>query len=28
VKLASDEKVVGYVDKSNAVIICPVQCGG
>jgi len=27
VKLAEDEKVSGYVDKNNAVIICPVQCG-
>ncbi len=27
VKLASDEKVVGYVDKDKATIICPVQCG-
>ena len=27
VKLAEDDKVFGWVDKSNAVIICPVQCG-
>jgi hypothetical protein len=28
VKLADDEKVVGYVDKNVANVICPVQCGG
>jgi len=27
VKLAKDDKVFGWVDKSNASIICPVQCG-
>ena len=27
VKLATDDKVVGYVDKDKASIICPVQCG-
>jgi hypothetical protein len=27
VKLATDDKVFGWVDKSNAAIICPVQCG-
>jgi hypothetical protein len=27
VKLATDEKVVGYVNKDDASIICPVQCG-
>jgi len=27
VKLSTDQKVFGWVDKNNASIICPVQCG-
>jgi hypothetical protein len=27
VRLSTDQTVFGWVDKSNATIICPVQCG-